>query len=247
MAKNVLAFFGLVFLTLVVVAGVYLVGYFYDSVGIINLPDEVTGQLDRLATTPEVTTEVVDSGSPQWVNPLEDPTRALPASPTPWPTFTVPFEPAVTSTPLPTPTTAPTSTPVPPLDPLVYQTETIIGVKRFASALEAWLDVNERLADNRELLNDTQWRGEIAAALAEVSAAGQSLAAIGPPPEEYRGLDSLFDRLAEESYILESNYHRALETADPNDFATVGENFFAIREYLTQIVNEMITMGWSLE
>ncbi|NLG96842.1 MAG: hypothetical protein GX491_05735 [Chloroflexi bacterium] len=244
MAKNILAFFGLVFLTLVIVAGVYLVGYFYDSVGLINLPDEVTGQLDRFVSTPEVTIRASDSGSPQWVNPLEDPMRA---SPTPWPTFTVPFESAVTTTPLPTPTTAPTATPVPPLDPRVYQTDTIIGVKRFASALEAWLDVNEKLADNRELLNDAQWRGEIAASLAEVSAAGQSLAAIGPPPEEYRGLDTLFDRLAEESYTLEANYHRALETADPDDFATVGETFYAIREYLTQAVNEMITMGWSLE
>lgn len=252
MAKNILAFFGLMFLTLLVVAGVGLMGYIYDSVGIVELPEEVgiiseqVGILsDKVITIPErlrvantrgePTIQVFDGMSePQWENPLD----LLPvASATPF----------ITNTPRAVAIPTATATPVPPMEPSMYRADTLDRLRIFADTLERWLALNKQMGGDMEIKNDPQWQAEMRVLLDEVVISGYSLAEVGPPPAEYETIDQWMGRLPQQVESLRGSYLRALETDDPAAFRKAGEDFNEIRNTLTNAAAVMVDLGWTLE
>lgn len=240
MVKNILAFFGLVFLTGVILVGVGVLGFFYDTVGLVSIPKAVLQEAVAFASTfdiaddtvlPRAVTLTVQDGSmhsAEWRNPLE-------------------MLPEASPTPLPTVTPLPTATPIPPLDPLVYRADTLVQLKGFVAALEGWLAVNDRAAADAALLDDPAWQDEMRSSLAVVVERSQALAEVGPPPAEYAGMDALFDRIQDEAENMDWFVQQGLANRDPRALSGAGESFECIKGYLTQAVNEMIAAGWSLE
>jgi hypothetical protein len=227
MAKDILAFLGMIFLILLIIMGVASLVFFYDRIGIIEIPDRVTQFISTF--TPDRTVTVIDIGvgKAEWSNPLD----AIPTS---------------TLTPVP----VYTATPVPPLTPKVYETEVMVRLKIFVSALERWLMVNEALTKDNALISDSAWQAEMALALDSVSETGRALADVGPPPPEYEEIDQWLDRVEIEAEGLRARYSQALETqVDPatsgKHFTAASEHFARIKEYLFQAVEGMISAGWS--
>lgn len=236
MAKNILAFFGMIFLTLLIIVGVWMMGYLYDALGLVSLPEDFS--LARLYQPGEITVVASDHGLEKgtWSNPLE----FLPiVSTTPLP--------VAAATDLPAPTPLATETPVPPLDPLVYQAEVTVRLRQFVDALELWLEVNEKLVLDNSLIQDGNWRNQMELALANVASAGRALAGVGPAPAAYESIDALLDRVQIEAEGLQQNYRQALISGDPRYFSAAGDHFSRIKEYLKQAVEAMLALGWSLE
>jgi len=170
------------------------------------------------------------------VENLPLPTLALSPSPSP-----------ASATPLPLPSPTFTPTPVPPLDPAVYRSEVLLQSRRFGTALEAFIDANDRLRADGALAGDINWINEMTAALDEVRAAGIALAEVGPPPGEYATIDALLDRVAVEAATLRNNYLLGLSTGDPQHLGAASENFERIRDGMAQAVGEMVKAGWPIE
>ncbi len=133
------------------------------------------------------------------------------------------------------------------MDPVEYQTEAMIRLKRFASVSEIWLASNDKLMRNNSLLQDPAWRSEVKGNLADVAAAGQALANIGRPPVEYEQIDAWFKRVGPETMRLQANYLRAMDSANPQDFTAAGDNFTRIKQYLTQAAQRMLVDGWKVD
>jgi hypothetical protein len=227
MAKDILAFFGMLFLVLLIILGVATLTFFYDRIGIISLPEGIINIADNVPLSGTITVREVGIGKADWSNPLE----AIPTA---------------TWTPAPTLT----ATPIPPLDPIVYEKETILRLKSFVSALERWLAANESITENSELLYDSDWLKEMQLSLEMIGDTGRAMADIGPPPPEYANIDQWIDRVAGEAEGLQTNYERALELhAAGNDsaksFTAASDNFVRIKEYLFQAVEGMLTAGWT--
>jgi hypothetical protein len=255
--KTLFSFFQLILYSLLAILGIVLVLVYFsltDDPGLLSrltqthivLPDlKLTGlslpdAIPAGLVSPEtsgVQITVVGKGMVEKVNPLA--TQPLPIVATlPMPT------PKPTSAPaLPPP---PTRTPVPPMDPAEYQTEAIIRLKHFASALQNWLATNDRLMRDNHLLDDPGWNNAVKGNLAEIAATGRALAAIGRPPVVYAGIDAWFKRVGPESESLQASYLRALETRSPGDFQAAGDHFTRIKSDLTQAAGLMITAGWDL-
>jgi hypothetical protein len=236
--KTLLSYFGLIFFTLLMFLGVGLVLFYFDltnSPGIVQelLQKQADLKLPSLDLTnlnlPEnqpVQVTVVGKGSIEKTNPLDE--RPLPIVPT-----------------LIVPTLEPTVTPLPPLDPVVYQTEVTIRLKRYAAALESWLQTNDQLMHDNSLLENADWQARVKENLAEIADAGQSLAGIDRAPDQYAGIDAWLKRLGPESAQLQAGYLKALQTRRPKDFTAAGDSFTRIKEYLTQAAQAMITAGWT--
>jgi hypothetical protein len=237
--KTLLSFFGLIFSTLLAILGVVLVLAYFDLTdfpGILKSLEQEQANLrlpelnltnSGLPDYQNIQVTVVGKGLVEKTNPLE--AQPLPIVPT-----------------LVVPTPEPTFTPLPPLDPVEYQTEAIIRLKRYAAALESWLQTNDKLMKDNSLLQDTTWQAELKGNLAEIADAGQSLAGIDRAPAQYIGIDAWLKRVGAESTRLQANYQRALNTANPKDFTAAGDNFTRIKEYLTQAAEQMIAAGWVL-
>jgi hypothetical protein len=237
--KTLLAFFGMIFFALLLIAGLVLVFYYYDLTGEPAILGDVLKtqiQLPKidLPAPDDIRVTVVSKGEIVKTNPLED-------QPLPIVATLVPAEPEPTLAP------QPTATEIPPLDPVVYQTEAMIRLKRFAAALESFLATNDRVSKDTALLQDDGWRAEMKGDLAEVAGAGRSLANIGRPPAEYADIDAWLVRIGSEAEQLQANYLRALKTGSAEDFSAAGDNFVRIREYLTQAATRMIASGWKTD
>jgi hypothetical protein len=232
MAKNILAFFGMVFLTILVLVGVGMMGYLYDALGLVALPKDFS--LAALYQPEEITVVAAENGLEKgvWSNPLE-------------------MLPVVSTTPMHTatsvPTFLPTETPIPPLDPLVYRAEITIRLKQFVAALELWLEVNEKLVLDNSLISDATWRNAMDLALVNVASTSRAMAGVGPAPAGYEAIDTLLDRVYTESVGLQQNYQQALVNGGASYFAAAGENFSRLKAYLTEAVEAMLTMGWTME
>lgn len=226
MAKDILAFFGLLFLTLLVVIAVAVIGYYYDALGLVDLPEVVPTTMAGVLGTREITLVAIGIGEPEWSNPLD----ALPSAT--WEPTAIP---------------QPTATPVRPLEPAEYRTEVILHLKDFVSALERWLDTNKRLGQDNSLLDDPAWRSEMTALLIEIGDSGRAMAEVGPAPSEYEGIARLLQRVRESSDAMQANYGRALDTRSPDDFLKAADDFERIKAYLTEVVAAMVAHGWSLE
>ncbi len=227
MAKNILAFFGLIFLTLVILAGVLGMGFYYDKIGLIQLPDAFHQTLSSLTDAGTVVVKVQDTTGIQhlqWSNPLE----GLPTA---------------TQTPVP----APTETPIPPLDPEVYQSQVMSRLKTYASALQDWLKANDALAANNDLLNDPTWQAKMSAILENVRASGQQLADVGPAPTQYQGLDGWLKKAGNDAENLQQNYQKAMQTHASQDFIAASQSFTQIKDALSQAAQEMVNAGWVLQ
>lgn len=224
MAKNILAFLGLVFLTLIILVCVLVVGEFYDQLGFISLPKGWIETPMHLLTPGPATVEVHGVGKAEWTNPLD----ALPIT-----------------TPEPNPT--PTLTPVPPMDPMVYQSEVVSHMQLFADALKRWLEANNQLADNNAVMQDPTWMANMKVILENVATSGSALAEIDPAPAEYQSIDNWLKKIGPEATGLKENYQKALDNSDAQAFVDASHNFSAIQEDLTQAVNEMIKAGWILQ
>ncbi len=269
--KTLLSFFGMIFFALLTIFGVALVLYYFDLTDApgmlsrlmqsrlaqagVNLPGSLSSDLSSGLSTliPQATLGVPDL-SPANLNPADslvqitvvangqiEKSNPLDNKPLP----IVPAQDLPTSTPMPTP--LPTSTPVPPMDPVEYQTEAMIRLKRFASVSESWLATNNKLMQDNSLLQDPAWRSEVKGNLAEVDDAGQALANIGRPPAEYEQIDAWFKRVGPESARLQANYLRAMDSAKPQDFTAAGDNFTRIKQYLTQAAQLMLVDGWKVD
>jgi hypothetical protein len=133
------------------------------------------------------------------------------------------------------------------LDPGVYRAEVMIQARSFGSALEAFLEANEKLAGDNALLDDPDWQNEMRAIVEQVKASGLGLAGVGPPPGEYQAIDDWLERVGPEAEGLRDNYLQALDTRDPQFFAAASDNFARIKEYLYQALEEMARAGWPME
>lgn len=233
MAKDVLAFFGLVFLTLIVIAGVLGIGIFYDLLGFVSIPYDV---LKTPISLPQsVTLEIKDNESGEihrleWSNPLV-------------------MLPYATVTPMPTNTPIPTQPPteIPRMQAPMYRSEVILDLKSFVNALEVWLDVNDRLAGDNSLKDDPTWRNDAKSALENMRSAAWSLSAVGPAPQEYEEIDALLYQVYLEADGLYKDYSQAVDSGDNNSFYAASEHFTRLKEFLSQAVKEMLNSGWTIE
>ena len=224
MVKNILAFFGLLFLTLILLAGILVLGVFYGRLGFVSLPKGLIETPMSLLTPGPISVEVNGVGKAEWTNPLD----ALPI---------------VTEI----ATTSPTATPTPPMDPEVYQAEVLSKMKAFADAVNRWLEANNQLAQDNSLMQDATWSANMQVTLADVAACGKALGEIGPAPEAYQAIDGWLKKIPPEADGLKEHYQKALETRDAQSFVDASSNFNAIKEDLTQAVNAMIQAGWTLQ
>jgi hypothetical protein len=227
MAKDFLAFLGLVFLTLLILAGVALIGYLYHTYEFITLPDELLAWIGPVAVSPA---ERPPAEKVEWVNPLD----ALP-------TATLP--PLKTNTPVP----SLTPSPIPALDPAVYRSEVTSRLKQFVVALEEWRDLNNELVNESRLASDPAWLEEMTISLEVVVMTGSGLAGIGPPPEEYAGVAAWLERLPPEVAGLKRSYLEALSTGETEAYLVAGDHFARIKEALAGAVEQMLALGWSIE
>lgn len=222
--KNCLAFFGFLSLLLVLALGVVLLFVSIDLSGLaaerllINGTPVSPGDLEALETLVSGGVEIERS------NPSEE---------QPFPTSI--------------PTAVPTPTAVPRLEPEVYRSEVMIQARSFASALEAFLDTNDELGENVDILEDPAWREQARAAVEQVATSGRYLAEIGPPPTEYEAIDAWLNRVGPEAEGLRDNYLQGLETGGREYFAAASENLARIREYLYRALEEMARAGWPVE
>jgi hypothetical protein len=224
MAKNILAFFGLVFLTLLILGGVGILAGLYDTLGMVLIPTQVKDLAAKILTHAPAEVSVQPGGQPEWSNPLES-----------LPIVTVTAEPTATET------------PIPPLAPEVYRTETILQLKRLVAALERWLESNGRLAQDNNLVKDPAWTGETETNLREIEQSGADLGNLGPVPQEYQTIDTLLDSVSIEAQELSKSYREAVATADPTGFTDAGMHFTRLKGYLESAVQEMVKQGWSME
>lgn len=228
MAKNILAFFGLIFLTLLIVTGVGLIAFFYDSLGLVSLPESLPKGLIETPMhfltpgTPEIHVKSVGKG--QWFNPLD-------LLPTP------------TETPIP----LPSATPVPPMDPADYRAGVLARTKRFAAAMEKWLDANNALAQDSSVKDDPEWQNKVKAALEDIRVSAEALADVGPAPQEYAQIDSWLKRIPPEAQNLQTNYQQGLNTGGEQYFVRASDNFERIKQYLTSAAEQMVAQGWSAQ
>lgn len=230
MAKNILAFLGMIFLILLVGGSILLIGNIYQAIGLVRLPEGLAEAPQAFidALTADEVQITGSAGKVEWRNPLEP----LPeASPTFFPTLA--------------PTSAPT--PVPPLTQAEYRGRAMAALKAFVAAVERWLDTNERLTLDMSLMQDTAWREETRMSLDQIAFTAQALSAVGPPPSEYSEIDVRLDQVAFEALGLQQNYRSGLETGEMQSLIAAGENFIRIKEVLTQAVELMVAAGWSIE
>lgn len=224
MAKNILAFFGLLFLTLIIVIGVWVVGVTYDRMGFVSLPKALIETPLSLLTPAPPTIAVQGMGDATWTNPLD----ALPIA-------------SVTAAP------APTSTPLPPMDPAAYRSEVMARMRAFADAMKRWLDANNALAKNNALLKDANWTNNMQVILEDVDSSGRALANVGPAPEEYQAISGWLQKIGPEADEMKVKYQAGMANGDSQAFADASSHFTAIKDDLTQAVNEMIKAGWTLQ
>lgn len=224
MAKNILAFFGLLFLTLIIVAGILVVGVFYDHLGFVTLPKGLIETPMSLLTPGPVSVQVQGVGKAEWSNPLD----ALPIA-----------------TQIATP--EPTVTPVPPMAPEAYRAQVISRMRSFADAMNRWLEANNQLAKNNDLMQDAAWTANMQVVLDDVATSGAALADIGPAPADYQAIDEWLKKIRPEADGLKEKYQQALATHDTQAFVDASGHFNAIKDDLTQAVNEMIKAGWTLQ
>lgn len=231
--KNCLAMWGLVFLGLLAVAGIVLVATFAEY----TRPGGAWVRADDwpvITAMPEAVATLASGSKAIWSNPLDSlPLPDLFSGLTP-------TSPAVRPESTPTPTRT-------PLDPVVYRSEVLIRLKGFAVPLEAFVNANERLARDNQLLDDPAWRAEMVAILEGVASAGRALSAAGPPPPEYANIDAWLERIPPEAEDLRANYLLAIEQHRLRDFEAAAENFGHIRSYLYQVLLEAGEAGWEID
>ncbi len=231
MLKNIFAFIGFAVITLIILVSVMGLGYFYDSIGLVNLPDGFPALSDLLPDD-AVTVQPADPrpGKVAWTNPL----TLLPSA-----TATLP----PTATPVPTVIPSP----IPPLDPLLYRAHTMTALRELAANLELWMDANNRLSHDGSLLGQPDWRAQAQGALDRSAASAWSLAQVGPPPPEYAGIDALLDAIYAEVETLRGSYAQGIASGDPAVFRAAGESFERLRGLLTETAASMAQQGWAVE
>jgi hypothetical protein len=235
MAKDILAFFGLLFLTLLIVIGVGLVGYFYDDLGILRVSERIREEIGGWTEPGELVVTDFDLGEVEWSNPLD----AMPV---------LPEMPATAEV----PTLVPTFTPIPPLKPGVYRVEVVLRLKEFVAAIEHWLFVNKEVAGDEKLVEDPGWQNRAQNAIDSVLLAARVLDDVGPPPAGYEAVDERLARLYQETQLLHDAYSHGLSqhakgASGSEQFRSAGESFTRVKEYLAGAVEEMLALGWSLE
>ncbi len=232
MAKNTLAFLGMVFLVLLIGGSVLLIGNIYDSIGLVSLPEGLTRApqefLDSL-TSKDVKVTTQGIGKVEWTNPLALLPKATP-----------------TFIPTPTKIPTPTATPVPPLSQEEYRGRVMAALKTFASSIERWLNSNDKLTTDTSLMNDAAWREEALASLDQVAISAQALADVGPNPAEYASIDALLNQVNAEAVRLKQDYQTGLENQDSQSLAASGDDFTQLKDTLTQAVTQMVAAGWSV-
>lgn len=251
--KTLLSFFGQIFFAVLAILGIGLLLFYMnltDTPGILrNLAQRVQAEFSQTTATleglnipdltnpdsPDVQITVVGSGKMEKTDLL--PAHSLPIVPTQ-------SEPVMENL---VPVPEPTFTPIPPMDPLVYQTEATIRLKRFAASLERWMVSNDRLMLDDSLMQDAAWREEVTANLDAAASEGQLLANIGQPPEQHAEIDGWLVRAGLEADRLQAYYLQGLETGSPNDFASAADSFTRIKKFLAEAAQRMLLAGWEFE
>lgn len=241
MLRNSLAQSCLTFLTVVAVAGVIFLGLFFASIGMLKLPEEVSqipATLEAWSTSrSETHVEVLnDDQDVAWSDSHEELGE---------PTILV-LLPTDVPTPESTPTPYPTTTPVPPLDPSVYRVETTERLKTYSKALKQWIEYNQTLSEDTSRLSNPDWQAGMRSALLELTTSGNSLAEVGPAPQEYNSVDAVLDSVAAETGRLASDYNQAMKTGDLAYLKEAGDDFTRLKAYLQQAAEQMLALGWDL-
>jgi hypothetical protein len=236
--KNCLAVFGMLFLLVFVVSAVLLAPVYLP---VLQESGLVAGLLDILAGPGEVLVGGTPAapGQPQAAPPLPGGQSS--------PTVTNLVEPP--SLPLPTaqptrlpPTPTPTPTPIPV--PEEYRTRVMIRARHFSTALDIFLNINQRLDGDPNLLEDRAWRSEVTAALDEFVLAALAMGAVEPVPPEYAQVDEWLDRAGAEARILRDHYRAGIETGNRQYFEAVAASLNKIVEHMAQAQQAMIAAGW---
>lgn len=224
------------FITVVIIAGLLFLGYFFEITGLVSW----TGNLHQILNSLNNISNFHGSTNvPSNVVNTQVNTREY------LPTDLIQTPIAATNN-LPTNTSVPTSTPIAPLDMTVYETTVTSQLRSFAFALNHWLDLNQLLLEDSSYFNDQRWQDEMRQALLDVQEGGESLAKIGPPPPDYKHIDVLLDSVKLEANNLVKNYQDALDHHDPAFIVKSGLNFASLKDYLRKAVEEMIAQGWNL-
>ncbi len=233
-------------LVLVLGASVIFFSYFFDSLGILDLPDEIW-EVPLSLLTPQpaaVTVTIPEPGAPTWTNPLE--TLAPPSKTTPGPEVIL-TRPAGTPEFAAIAPPAVPPTPVPPLSPEEYRNAVMVNLRSLAQNAQNWLDANDELTRDPYLAADPAWQNRAALLAEQVVASARALAAVGPAPEEYAAVQARLSQISPEAETLCQNYLAALQSDDASLFKAAGQNFANIKDLLTLAVGEMQSAGWPVE
>lgn len=143
---------------------------------------------------------------------------------------------------LPTPVLLPSPTALP--DAAAYRTRVLIRARHFATSLEEFMRISERLQEDAALINSPEWRSEVQGALDELALAAQRLSGFSAVPPEYAAIAAWLDRVGPEAENLRANYLQAVQSSDQALFTAAGENLTRISEYMRQAQLEMAAAGW---
>ncbi len=226
MVKNFLAFLGLTFLILLVFFGVFLVTAYPDLLsplaGIIKVPPIISTAGPVSIMVSNGPTAVIEKKN------LVDSLPTLPPVPSPTP---VP-----TDTPVPTPTSTP--------DPVIYQTEVMIRVKRFASAMDNFTATNDKLEKNPALMDDSTWQREMQTTLDDFVSAAVDMGSVSAVPPQYKDIQSWLEKVGPEAKKLKEDYLTGIQTKDQKYFQAVTDDRTAIIDDMTKAVAAMQAAGW---
>jgi hypothetical protein len=141
-----------------------------------------------------------------------------------------------------TPVLLPSPTPL--ADAVAYRTRVLIRLQQFASALEAFMQANERLQGDPRLIGAPEWRSEIQAALDEMVISAHSLSGFSAVPPEYAAIAAWLDQVGPEAENLRLNYTQGVQSGDQALLAAAGENLNRISELVRGAQVEMAAAGW---
>jgi hypothetical protein len=133
--------------------------------------------------------------------------------------------PANTSTP------APTKTPFPSPTVDVYRNELAARFGRYNEAFQLFAGQTVALANDNTLIVSDEWKVQTAVSLVMLESAAKEIESIPGVNAQYEKLDSYMKAIAQETYLLVSNYASGIDNLDLNALNRANANIELITQY----------------
>jgi hypothetical protein len=165
----------------------------------------------------------------QPATPIQLPTATQPAA------IQAPTRPATiqfaTATNLPQPTINPTLS--------AYAAQVLVQIQEYSTALHSFNTLNQRAANDPQLMLNNEWKAEIVAALAAMQVSAERLASIESSAPELSKTRDYFSKIDIETKLLVANYARGIDNLDKDSINAATHNMENINTYILEATKEM--------